>query len=161
MAYRVLRVPVRDAAVTRRLVETVAQVYGRDPRMRAWLIHEVLEPAGVHQRDAVGIVRAIHEGVRDRIRFALEAGEQVLTPVRCIVWGFGDCDDRTGLVCALLEAARVKWRTRLLARRGVPFHIWPQARVDGRWLDLETSDDRTTLGEHPIAFMRRAEGVGF
>lgn len=148
------RIPGMSAHRTRRLVHDLAVAYGRHPLMRRFVVHEVLEPARVHPRDTLGTVRAIHRWVTTRVRFQHEPGEQVLTPGRVLAWRFGDCDDRSGLVAAMLEAVGIRWRLVLLTRGGVPFHIWPQAFV-GRWIDIETSDDRARLGEAPEALMKR------
>ena len=153
--YLALEVRGRDAEQTRRLVEWGARAYGARPLMRLFTLRRVIEPAGVGERDTLGMVRAVFEWVRDRVRFSNESGEQVLLPDRVIAWGFGDCDDKTTLAAAMLESIGIPWRTVLLARRGVPFHIYPQARVGGRWLDLEVSDQRARFGEDPRALMAR------
>ena len=153
--YAALDVPGRDPEQTRALVEWGARLYGSRPLMRLFTLRHVVEPAGISERDTVGIVRAVFEWVRDRVRFSNEAGEQVLLPDRVIAWRFGDCDDKTCLVVAMLESVRIPWRTVLLARGGVPFHIYPQARLGGRWVDLEVSDRRAKFGEDPRVLMRR------
>lgn len=153
--YRAIEVPGRDAEQTRSLVEWGARLYGSRPLMRYFTVRHVIEPARVGERDTLGQVRAVFEWVRDRIRFSNEAGEQVLLPDRVLLWRFGDCDDKTCLVAAMLESIRIPWRTALLARNGVPFHILPQANVDGRWYDLEVSDQRARFGEDPRDLMRR------
>lgn len=149
------RIPGMDARRTRTLVHDLAVAYGRHPLMRRFVVHQVLVPAKVHPRDVLGTVRAVHQWVRDHVRFQNEPEEQVLTPARVLLWRFGDCDDRSGLVAAMLEAVGIPWRLVLLTRHQVPFHIWPQASVKGHWVDLETSDDRARLGETPEHLMRR------
>lgn len=148
---------------TRALVALVARVYGRHPRMRAH-VARVLDAAGAPPHNNVAAALAIFEWVRDNIRFLLEQGEQVLTPGRVLQWGFGDCDDRSGLVCAMLESIRIPWRLMLLARklddgRLRPYHIWPQALVAGQWVNLETSDRAALFGEHPTALTRKVRGI--
>lgn len=161
--FRFWRIPNRGAIHTRELVRQVAKTYGAHPLMRKYVVHQVLGPAGVVPRDQLGMARAIHGWVRDRIAFVNEAGESVLTPGRVLLWRYGDCDDRTGLVAAMLEAVRIPWRLQLLCRRRrgrlVPFHIWPQARIAGRWHDLETSHSRSRFAEHPANLMRRLAGL--
>lgn len=152
-----------NAYRTRGLVKMVAQVYGAHPLMRAFVSRQILDPAGVAPHDTLGAVRAIFAWVRDEVRFLLEHGEQVLTPGRVLLWRLGDCDDRSGLVAAMLQSIRVPWRLKLLARqiggRLRPYHIWPQALVGGEWIDLETSDPRARFGEHPSTLTRRVSGV--
>lgn len=153
--FRFWRLPGMDSARTRQIVAELGRAYGRHPLMRAFVVRQVLEPARVHPRDALGTVRAVHAWVRDRVRFQAEPGEQILTPGRVLIWRFGDCDDRAGLLAAMLESVGVRWRLVLLARQGVPFHIWPQAFVKGQWIDVETSDDRAAVGEAPEHLMSR------
>ena len=162
-AFRCWRLKGKDPELTRRLVAAVARVYGAHPLMRHLVVEHVLRPARAHPRDDAAKVRAIQEWVRDNIRFENESGEQVLTPGRVLIWRFGDCDDRAGLVVAMLESIRIPWRLELLSRKVgaqmVPFHIWPLALVDGRWVHLETSDSRARCGEHPADLMQRISGL--
>lgn len=154
-SFRYWRIPGMDANRTRSIVGRLARAYGRHPLMRAFVVGRVLRPAGIAPRDTAGTVAAIFRWVRDNIRFQNEPGEQVLTPGRVLIWRFGDCDDRAGLVAAMLESVGIRWRLVLLSRHGTPFHIWPQALVRGRWMHLETSDDRARLGESPESLMGR------
>jgi transglutaminase-like putative cysteine protease len=165
--YKAWWLPAGDAHDTRRLVDLVARIYGHAPRMRQFVAQVVIAPKGVAPRDDLGIARAVFEWVRDNIRFLNEAGESVLTPGRVLKMRYGDCDDRSGLVGAMLTSVRIPYRLRLLARRKgeapnerlVPFHIWPQAIVRGRPVDLETCHPRALFGEHPAALMARMRGL--
>ena len=167
-AFRFWRLPYRNAEATRRLVDLVARVYGHHPRMRQFVAHQVLEPARVPHRDDLAAARAIHAWVTKNIRFLNEAGEQVLTPARVLNMRYGDCDDRSGLVAAMLTSIRIPFRLMLLGRRRpapdgasrlVPFHIWPQAIIRGRVFDLETCHPKARFGEHPRDLMRRMRGL--
>lgn len=155
---RVWRIDSRSAAQTQALVEHLARLYGGLPHMRD-CVAALLNLYHVAPRDERGMARAIWTWVTHNVRFLNEAGEVVQTPAKTLRARFGDCDDRTSLVCAMLESIRIPWRTQLLSRNGVPYHIWPQARVGGRWIDLETSDERARFGEHPDALMRRIAGL--
>ncbi len=155
MSYRLYQLPGRTAERTRQVVEELARLYGGHPLMRFLCVDQIVRPRGLDERDQVGMVRAIYEFVRDSIRFVAEPGEQVQTPARTLLWGYGDCDCKTALTCALLESVGLTWRTVLLSRNGVPFHILPQALVGGRWTHLEVSDKRALFGEDPRELMRR------
>ena len=148
-----------DAVQTQRIVEELAEWYGNSPLMRLATVDLVLRPAGIHERDKVGAVAAVYRFVRDEVRFTEEAGEQVLSPGRTLAWRYGDCDDKTALVCAMLESIRVRWKTALLGRLAGdgfrPFHILPYAFVQGVWVPLEVSDRRARPGEDPRDLMRR------
>ncbi len=155
---RVWRIDSRSAAQTQAIVEHLARLYGGLPQMRD-CVGALLHRQRVAPRDDTGVARAIWAWVTHRVRFLNEAGEIVQTPAKTMMALFGDCDDRTSLLCAMLESVRIPWRTRLLSKNGVPYHIWPQALVGGRWVDLETSDERARFGEHPDALMRRISGL--
>jgi transglutaminase-like putative cysteine protease len=162
--FRFWRLPHRDAESTRRLVRLVAKLYGSNPRMRQFVVERVLRPAGVTARDELAAVRAIWRWVRDHVDFWNEAGESVLTPGRVLLVRYGDCDDRSGLVAAMLEAIRIPWDLVLLARRMpgrglVPFHIWPRARLAGQSFHLETCHPDARFDEHPAALMARLRGL--
>jgi transglutaminase-like putative cysteine protease len=162
-AFRFWRLPGKDPQATRALVRRVARIYGGHPVMRWFVMRRVLAPAHVAPRDELGMAAAIHAWVRDHVAFVNESGEQVLTPGRTLRWRFGDCDDRSCLVAAMLESVRIPWRLVLLSKRVgrelVPFHIWPQARIRGRWIDLETSHSRAQFAEHPVTLMKRLAGL--
>lgn len=160
MSYAAWTLPGMDPQVTRERVAELARIYGAEPQMRLFVVREILDPLGVAPYDALGTIAAIHEWVRDRIRFVNEPGEQLLTPGRVLIWRFGDCDDRSGLVCAMLESLRMRWRLVLTSRNGIPFHIHPQAWVpDQGWMDVETSHPTAALGESPVALMKRIQGL--
>ena len=163
--YRAWVVPGKTPARTCRLVADIARLYGQLPQMRAITVLGVLDPGGVPSGDSFAAVEAIHAYVRDRIRFVPESGEQILTPGRVMLWGFGDCDDKTGLVAAMAESIRLPWRIRMLGRSGPggvrPFHVWPQVWASGRWRDVETCDSRAMFDEHPRDVLARSPGLNF
>jgi transglutaminase-like putative cysteine protease len=130
------------------------------PLMRLFVVRKVLDPAGVGSHDPAGAAQAIQRWVRDNIRFVNEPGEQLLTPARVLIWRFGDCDDRSGLVAAMLESIRMRWRLVLTTRAGIPFHIHPQTFLPkSGWVDLETSHPDAQYGEGPIKLMKRMQGL--
>ncbi len=153
---RVVRLPGRSPEFTRRIVAALGRLYGNHPLMRYIAVHHVGADSTL---PAVEQARRVHRWVRDHHRFVLEAGEQVQTPARTIIWGYGDCDDLSALVAALLTALRIEWRAMLLAYATPtgpkPFHIWIQAMIDGRWVDMEVSDPTARFGEAPAAIMAR------
>lgn len=159
MVFRLSRIAGIDAEQTRRIVAQLAEDYGRHPGMRYILAQHILRPAGVRTREPEPRARAIHAWVRDRTWFTPEAGEQIESPARSLAWRFADCDGFTALIGALLVAATIPWRPMLLARdegdRLRPFHIWPQAHIGGRWVDLEACEPSARFGEHPIDVMAR------
>lgn len=98
--------------------------------------------ADLAPKDRIGEARALHEFVRDRIRYVrdIRGVETVQTPERTLANGQGDCDDKTTLLASLLEA--IGHRTRLEAVGFSPgrlSHVLPSADLAGHWVPLETT----------------------
>lgn len=96
------------------------------------------------QYDKAGEIRALHAFVRDNIRYTndIRGVETVRTPRATLEMGTGDCDDKSLLLAALLEA--IGKATRFVA---VGFgdgtglsHVLVEVRhgKSGRWVPLET-----------------------
>lgn len=159
---RVTRLQGKSLEGTRVLVEGLARRYGAHPLMRHVVIEHVVRPAGVRPNDLGAASEAIHAWVRDRVDFWPESGEQVLTPARVLIWRYGDCDDRAGLVAAMHEALRVRWRLVVgHLGRADQAHLWPEVHVRGAWWPVETSDPRARWGEHPVALVARIRATPF
>lgn len=96
------------------------------------------------QYDKVGEVKALHAFVRDHIRYTNDVTgvETVRTPRATLEQGVGDCDDKSTLLAALLEA--IGRPTRFAAvgfSEGGPLvHVLVEVRAgkSGRWVPLET-----------------------
>lgn len=103
-----------------------------------------------------GLVGAVFELVRDRVRFVREVGEVFTSPGYTLGSGGGDCDDHARLAYALLRAGGVPARLAFLYRSKAegPTHVVAQAFVGGAWVWLETTIS-ADLGEHPVAAGRR------
>lgn len=114
--------------------------------------------------DAESIARAIHAGVRDRVRYLGEAGDMIQDPI--VTWSYaaGDCDCHARLVLALLRSLGVSgvfvgFEVPGPAARGgaVVQHAcptWERSRGDCVWMET-TLEAR--FGEHP---MDAAERLG-
>lgn len=105
----------------------------------------ILANAGIPPRAYVSEAKALHEFVRDKIRYVKDPVgiELVQTPEATLDIGQGDCDDKSTLLAALLEAIGHPARFTVLGFNGAPFsHVMTEARLYSRnslrWIPLET-----------------------
>ena len=104
------------------------------------------------QKDYTGEVKAIHRFVRDDIRYVKDVRgvETLQFPVHTLyTYGQGDCDDKSMLVSALLEA--VGHRTRFIAIGFSPgkfCHVFVQTKIGSKWINVETTEN-WPLGKGP------------
>lgn len=100
--------------------------------------------AGLRQKDFLGEARRLSDWVRDHIRYVkdIEDVETLADPVSLLAIGAGDCDDKATLLAALLLAVGHTPRFKAMAQAtpGEFSHVWVQDYLDGRWIDLETTE---------------------
>lgn len=149
---------------TRSLLAGLAAAWGRTAEARRLVDRLVPD----------GSLLAVHRVARDQVVYTTEVAEIVQMPGVTLVRGAGDCEDKTLLIGGMVVVLGWQWRPMLLAshRRGGlrtiapgepvdggggwrPFHVWPQVRQGGVWVDVEACDPGAELGEHPTAVMRR------
>ena len=99
--------------------------------------------------------RALHDFVRDRVRFGFTSQFETVSPERTLALGRGHCNAQGDLLRALLTTAGIPARLRFvrldkrILRHAVPapvylclpthlFHGMVQARLDGRWLHSDS-----------------------
>lgn len=146
-----------------RLLRRMAKEYGRDARMRAFVMKHVLAPAGVNfpSRQFRAQAQAILSWVQQNIAYMNEPGELIQGPWQTLKVAHGDCDDMALLVAAMAESValgnrfvlggklaggrgpNVRWAE---GTRGPPmgakfFHIfcdlgWPALKPT-RWMSAE------------------------
>lgn len=98
------------------------------------------------QKDYLGEIKAIHAFVRDRVRYTRDIRQVELlhTAERLLQSRQGDCDDKSILVCALLES--VGHKTGLIAigpRKGAFSHVFAlvaDPRQPGGFMPLECTE---------------------
>lgn len=96
------------------------------------------------QRDRPAEVRALHEFVRDRIRYVRDprAVETLQAPERTLQIKAGDCDDKAILLAALLESIGHPSRFHAIGFAQDNFsHVYVETKLGARWLPLETTED--------------------
>lgn len=113
-----------------------AQVRGTAARV----VH--LQPA----KDELHEVNAVFEYVRDHIRYTRDPVyfESIATPDQVLSLGYGDCDDKSTLLAAMLES--VGYATRFIVagyrQAGVPEHVYLQALVYGEWVNADPTEHK-------------------
>lgn len=103
------------------------------------------------QKSYLAEVRAIHEYVRDHIRYTLDIRdtETLATPEQTILRGLGDCDDKSLLVSALLESIGHPTRFVAVGREPMDFcHVLVETRIGEKWVSVETTEN-VPVGWYP------------
>jgi len=106
----------------------------------------------IPQKKWVAEINAIQQWVRDNIRYTKDifGVETLHSVINVLNLGYGDCDDQTMLISAMLES--IGHPTRLKAvgfSKGSLSHIYAQVFVNGKWVAVETTMDKWTVGKEP------------
>ena len=102
-----------------------------------------LNGTGLQQKDFEGEARRLHAFVRDQIRYVRDTDgiELLHDPATILEIGAGDCDDKAILLAALLGSIGAPTRFVAVAFEPERFsHVWLQVEINGRWVDLETTE---------------------
>lgn len=109
------------------------------------LVHflaRLIEVAQVPARDPQKLARAIQLFSQKYVKFFRERPERFQSPLRTIVWGLGDCDDKSILIASALRTFRIPTRVKFLRIRLSPTrilgHVYPLAYISGKWVPLES-----------------------
>lgn len=136
--------PYGDASVDK-TVETMAKCamgkYGaRSPKIRALAI-DIVNRAGVVNKDYKGMAIACYRWVRDNIRYVKDpiGQEAVCNPEYLLEVGGGDCDDLSTLVAALCGSLGIQTRFKVIAVGSRQFgHVYLEAEGQpGEWISLD------------------------
>lgn len=101
----------------------------------------IFAEAGVPPRKWMQEIGALHAWVRDRIRYVRDpvGVELVQTPEATLSKGQGDCDDKSTLLAALLEATGHPARFTAVGFGGNGFsHVLVETKSGERWIPAET-----------------------
>lgn len=95
------------------------------------------------ERNELHEVESIFDYVRDSIRYIRDplCFEAVAHPAQVLALGYGDCDDKSTLLAALLES--VGYATRFVIagyRSNSPEHVYAQVLVNGQWIDADPTE---------------------
>lgn len=131
---------VAGTVTTLNVMRKLARTGRLTPLVRATVLEAV---GGLDQKDFSGEVRALHQYVRDRIRYVRDpiGAELVQTPEATIRLGAGDCDDKSTLLASMLASIGVPPRFVAVGMRpGSYSHVYVEARLGTRWIPLETTE---------------------
>lgn len=119
---------------------------------------------GLPPRQWFAEIRALHEFVRDQIRYLRDPVnmERVATPEMTLQIGQGDCDDKATLLAAMLDSIGHPTRYVALAFNGEGFsHVLVETKVRNTgndradWMPLETILPDKEMGWYPAGNPRR------
>lgn len=101
---------------------------------------------GLQQKNWVAQIAAIHNFVKNRIRYVgdIRDVETVATPETVLEIGAGDCDDKAVLTAALLESINHPTLFRAVGFQPGRFsHVYVKTLVGrrpGKWIGVETTE---------------------
>ena len=145
------RVPVQFMTLsggfkgTDQTVEIMSQLamgpYGaRSPKIQASAV-KILRAAGVQPKDYVTEMVALHNYVRDRIRYTRDViGQETLYPPEYVMYQTqaGDCDDMSMLVAALVGSVGIPTRFKVIGQTpGSYSHVYLEAKPKDTWIPLD------------------------
>lgn len=102
---------------------------------------EIFRLKGVPPRKWLREISALHSFVRDSIRYQKDpvALELVQTPEATLTLRYGDCDDKSTLLAALLLATGHPCRFVAVGFNGAGFsHVLVEAKSGDKWIPAET-----------------------
>lgn len=129
------------------------------------LVHflaRLIRVAGVRPRDPTQLARAVQLYSARKIKFFRERPERFQAPLRTVVWGLGDCDDKAIFVACCLRTFRVPIRLKFIrithkVTGGKLGHVYPVAHLEGAWRALDS------VREYPLGYdpEKRAKERGY
>lgn len=129
------------------LMRRLAREGSRDIRVRnaaAQVIFLQPERSDLHE------VESLFNFVRDHIRYVRDPlyYEAVAIPAQVLALGYGDCDDKSTLLAAMLES--VGYLSRFVvtgyADANRPEHVYLQVLIGGQWIDADPTE------HHPLGY---------
>jgi transglutaminase-like putative cysteine protease len=104
-------------------------------------------------RDEKSLVRYIQLFVQQKIKFFREYPERWQSPLQTLALGIGDCDDKTILLASILRSFRIPIQLVFLRFKKPGkesySHVYPRAKINNKWLAVETVRDEFKLGDDP------------
>jgi len=117
-------------------------------------LSRLIEIGNVPARDPVRLARAFQLYSINKIKFFRERPETFRSPMRTVVMGIGDCDDKARFIASSLRSFRVPARLKFI-RIKLPLddgtvrllgHVYPLAYLNGKWVALES------VRKHPMGY---------
>jgi len=112
----------------------------RSPKIQQSAV-QILKATGVQPKDYTGEMVAIHNWVRDHIRYTRDVvGQETLYPPEYVMYQTqaGDCDDMSMLVAALLGSVGIPTRFKVIGQTlGSYSHVYLEAKPRDTWIPLD------------------------
>ena len=123
----------------------------------------LIRQAGIMPKDWIGEIRELHRFVRDDVRYLMDPTdvELVQDADSTLRLRVGDCDDKSTLLCAMLES--IGHPTRFLAigfEPGIFEHVLLETKVGEQWISCETTED-VEIGWQPPSGLIRARMIHY
>jgi transglutaminase-like putative cysteine protease len=136
--------PATDAEQAQMLWKGVEADTGHPLLMH--FLAKLIDKANIPARNPEALARAVQLYSARKIKFFRERPERFQSAMRTIVWGIGDCDDKSRFIAASLRSFRIPVKLKFLrysvkladdtiAKRG---HVYPLAFIGGKWVPLES-----------------------
>lgn len=141
----------RGARHTLRAMTWLTKAYASEPQVEAAALE-----AAKGAKDRIELAERVRSWVEREIRYQLDppGNEQVCIPRVTLELGYGDCDDQSVLVAAMLHRLGVPWSeiafVLVATDRGNFSHVVAALKVNGAWLPLETIGLATVGREYPF-----------
>ena len=103
-------------------------------------------------KDWINEARLIQRWVRDNIRYTKDiyGVETLHSAEKVLELEYGDCDDKSILVSAMLESIGHPTRFKAVGfSRNALSHVYPQVKIKGQWIPVETTETGWELGREP------------
>lgn len=137
----VSRIPSGNEGIraTLRLMRSVVRQARKDTALRYFATRMCVD-AGIRQHDYLSELRTLHEFVRDNVRYIrdIRRVETIQTPRATLEELSGDCDDKTTLLCALLETIGFQTGFKAVGLNNQRIgHVYPVVMYRGRAIAAE------------------------
>jgi transglutaminase-like putative cysteine protease len=122
----------------------------------------LIKVENIPARDELALARAVQIFAQHKIKFFREYPERWQSPLQTLALKIGDCDDKTILIASILRSFRIPVRLiflRFKLPNKKPYsHVYPQAKINNRWVSLESVQTYFKLGDDPATL---AKNKGF
>lgn len=130
----------RGVRATLEIMRAFVRQYRKNPELRKVAADRI---AHIPQKDFAGEANALHEFVRDHIRYMrdIHGVETVQTPAATLKFGYGDCDDKATLLATLLQATGHPTRFVAVGQEpGRYQHVYVETLIGKKWVACDGTE---------------------
>ena len=117
----------------------------------------LIKDKNIPERDNLALSKAVLDYAQNNIKFFREKPERFTSPLRTIIWGLGDCDDKSIFIGTILRSFRIPVKLGFITYYPKPgikkAHVLPYANIDNKWISLE-SVHKWPIGKDPIGELK-------